>query len=351
MNKKNINYELLANKLSGKGICKFVNLYDVDNLKCKSKQEMVEQIKSLTGDDRLFGSIDVQTFIDYYLETEEAGQKHFYFHSIELSEKIKKHIHDFMSKCINENSRTFETAKEDIWYFNKSDNEITFKLINIKEVYQHNKDLDVDNSNEGKFYRGYNVFKIQNILFFRFFMDKNKVIIGIDKYSDLDTFAEIKKKINDSFEEICGDKTSDTLGGLIDTSVIEKIIFLPNVLSSKIKNDINDNKQSAMYAKKPDFQKMVGEINDKQYTCKQVKSKNPDYDIRTHPTYLAEQARSYEDGSLKIDINNTELYWFTHCYKKADCFRVKINSIDSSITTYAPSLTKEEFKDVIYQII
>lgn len=349
--KENINYELLANKLSGKGICKFVNLYDIEDLKCMNKQEMVEQIKSLTGTDRLFGSIELKDFINYYLDTEEAGQKHFYFYEFDISDEVQKNMGDFMSNWTDENDREFDTAKEHEWYFNETDDEITFKLINIKEVYQHNKTLDIDESNNGKFYRGYNVFKIQNVLFFRFFMKKNKVVVGIDKYSDLDTPSDIRNKIHDSFEEICGEDTAQNLEGLIDTSLIEKLIFLPNVISSKIKNDINNNKQSAMYAKRADLLKILEEIDNKKYLVEQVKVKNPDYDIRTHPTYLAEQSRKYEDSSLEIDINNTELYWFTHWYKKADYFRLRVSSVDSSITTYSTSISKKEFEDVIHQII
>ncbi len=345
--KENINYELLANKLSAKGICKFINLYDVKDLKCINKQEMVEKIKSLTSDDRLFDSIKLQDFINYYLATEEAGQKHFYFYSFEITDTIKQSIKDFIDNCLDEKNREFKTAKDEKWYYNKTDNEIILKLINIKEIYQHNKDELINH----KFHKIYDIFKIQNVLFFRFFLDKNKVIIGIDKYSDLDTLSDIRKKIFDNFEKICGKNSSNDLEGLINTNIIEKLIFLPNVISSKIKNDINNNKQSAMYAKKADFLKILDEIDNKKYTVEKVKVKNPDYDIRTHPTYLAEQSRKYEDSSLEIDINNTEIYWFTHLYKKADYFRLRVSSIDSSLTTYSTSISKKEFEDVIRQII
>ena len=49
----------------------------------------------------------------------------------------------FSKKCIDENNREFSTAKNNEWYINKNSDEITFKLINVKEVYQHNKSLDI----------------------------------------------------------------------------------------------------------------------------------------------------------------------------------------------------------------
>lgn len=343
----NINYELMANKLSGKGICKFVNLYDIEDLKCGTKQEMVEQVKSLTGENRLFDTIKQEDFIKYYLDTEEAGQKYFYFYEFDITDTIKENIESFIKNSIDEKEREFSTPMEEEWYFQNNDEEIILKLINIKEIYKHNK----DERKSGQYHKIYNIFEIQNVLFFRFFITKNKVLIGIDKYSDLDTLNDIRKKIMYNFDLICGEKSSHLLEGIIDTETIEKLIFLPNVISSKIRNDINSNKQSAMYAKRADMQKIVNEINSKKYNINQVKLNNPDYDIRTHPTYLAEQSRKYTDDSLEIDINNTEIYWFSHEYKKADYFRLKISSADSSITTYTPSISKVEFEDVVRKII
>lgn len=349
--KKKITYELLTNKLTEHGVCKFVSLYDIEELKCPSKKEMKEKIKELTGESRLFDSIPQKDFIDFYKSTEEAGQKHFYFYNFDFDEKILQNIKDFIATCTNESEREFDTAQEHEWFFTEAGDEITVKLINIKEVYQHDKSLDVDETSKGRFFRGYNVFKIQNVLFIRFFITKNKVLIGIDKYSDLDTPSDIRNKIIDCFESICGKHSSGKLEGAINTKAIENIIFMSNVISSKITNDININKKSAMFAKKADMVKILDDINNKKYTIEQVKEKNPDFDIRTHPTYLAEQARKYEDSGMEIDINNCEIYWFTHWYKKADYFRFKISSVDSCITTYSSSITKKEFEDVVRQII
>lgn len=349
--KKDISYELLTNKLTEHGVCKFVSLYDIEELKCPSKKEMKEKIKELTGESRLFDSIPQKDFVDFYISTEEAGQKHFYFYNFEFDEKILNNIKNFIATCTSEDDREFDAAQEHKWFYNKEDDEIIVKLINIKEVYQHNKTLDIDESAKGRFFRGYNVFKIQNVLFIRFFISKNKVLIGIDKYSDLDTPSDIRSKIIDCFESVCGQKSANKLVGLIDTKVIENIIFMQNVISSKITNDINANKKSAMFAKKADMMKILEDVNNKKYTIEQVKERNPDFDIRTHPTYLAEQARKYEDSGMEIDINNCEIYWFTHWYKKADYFRFKISSIDSCITTYSSSITKKEFEDVIRQVI
>jgi hypothetical protein len=354
MNKKiKINDDLLLNKLTEKGLCKFINLYDIEGLSCSNKADMKQKIKELTGEGKLFESIPKANFIKFYLGTEKAGQKHFYFYETDLDKNMLENINTFAEEnCTPEEKRNFNTDEDDIWFYQAEGDEIIFKIVNIKEVFQHNSNLDDKSQlSQGKFFRGYNVFKIQNVLFFRFFISRNKLIIGIDKYSDLDTPSDIRKKIVDNYEKICGKKSFEKLNGIINTEAIEKIIFLPNVISHKVKNDININKQSAIYASRGDLTNILNEIDGKKYDISQVKMKNPDFDIRTHPTYLAEQAKKYEDNTLEIDINNCELYWFTHHYKKADCFRLKISSVDSSITTFSSSITDLEFEDVVHEII
>ncbi len=350
MRHNEVNYELLTNKLSDKGMCKFVNLYDIEDLKCPTKKEMQEKIRELTGEGRLFGSIPLQDFIGFYKDTEEAGQKHFYFYVFNDLEKYWENIQNFKTQCVPEDKRKFNTVQDNEWFFHEDNESTTFKVTSIKKIYQHNKDLDYD-SKEGRFYKGFNVYDIHNIMFFRFIKSKNIVIIGIDKYSDLDREGDIKRKIFDAFDLICGTQNVHfLLEGLIDSERIENLLSMPNAISSKIKNTIDKTKQSYMKATRADAEKILKDLEAAKYGLDQVKEKNSEFDIKTHPTYLAEQEYSFKD-KLTIDIFNTEIYWFTHKYKDIDWFRFSIDTQDSKITTYSPSITKQEFEDVILQII
>lgn len=349
MTLKDINTDLIFNKLTEKGICKFIGLYDIDGEKSCDKNKLKKLVTTSMGEGSLFELIPLEKFIKFYRDTEEAGQKHFYFYKFDISESIIEQINDFKTKCINENDREFKTALEDEWFYHENDDEITFKLINIKEVYQHDKTLDTP-VQDGKFFRGYIVKTIQNVLFFRFNKKKNLVLIGIDKYSDLDTPSDIRNKIKDNFELICGENSSGLLEDFLNTDIVENLLAVPNAISTNIKNEINNHKKSAMFAKNVDILKILTDIDQGLYAIDQVKVKNPDFDIKTHPTYQAEQSKKYQDD-IQIDINNTQIYWFTHFYKRADYFRMKISTVDSSITTYSSSITKEEFEDVILQII
>lgn len=349
MTLKDINTDLIFNKLTEKGICKFIGLYNIDGEKTCDKDKLKKLVSTSMGEGSLFEFIPLEKFIKFYRDTEEAGQKHFYFYKINLGESIIKQINNFKEKCISENDREFKTLLEDEWFYQENSDEIIFKLISIKEVYQHDKNLDTP-VKDGKFFRGYIVKTIQNVLFFRFIKNKNLVIIGIDKYSDLDTPLDIKNKIKDNFELICGDNSSELLEDFLNTEIVENLLAVPNAISSNINNEINNHKKSAMFAKSANIDKILSDLDQGLYTIDQVKIKNSDFDIKTHPTYQAEQSKKYQDD-LQIDINNTQIYWFTHFYKKAAYFRMKISTVDSSITTYSPSITKEEFEDVILQII
>ena len=349
MTLKDVNIDLIFNKLTEKGICKFVSLYNINGDNTCDKNKLKKLVTTSMGDGNLFEFIPLNKFIQFYLDTEEAGQKHFYFYKFGINENISIKIDEFKKKCINENDREFKTALEDEWFYQKNDDEIIFKLINIKEVYQHDKTLDTE-IKDGKFFKGYFVKTIQNVLFFRFIKNKNLVIIGIDKYSDLDTPSDIRNKIRDNFELICGENSSEFLEDFLNSDIIENLLAVPNAISTNIKNEINNHKKSAMFAKNVDIFKILTDIDQVLYAVDQVKIKNPDFDIKTHPTYQAEQSKKYQDD-IQIDINNTQIYWFTHFYKRADYFRMKISTVDSSITTYSSSITKEEFEDVILQII
>ena len=350
MDVKNIDMELIFNKLTEKGICKFVSLYDLDGEIACNKDDLKKRVRESMGENTLFESIPMDKFIQYYQNTEEAGQKHFYFYNLEISDAILENIKHFMDSQNNENDREFDTAKDDEWFYREENDEITCKLVSIKEVYQYDNKLNKPVKN-GIFYKAYHVKTIQNILFFRFYLKENKVVIGIDKYSDLDTPTDITKKIISSFEFICGKNSHLQLENLLDNDLIENLLTVPNAISTNIRNEINQHKKSAMYAKHTDLNKILNDLDNGVYTLEQVKAKNPDFDIKTHPTYIAEQSKMYDDDNLQIDIENTQIYWFTHQYKKSDYFRIKINTVDSSITTFSPSISKTEFDDVILQII
>lgn len=349
MDLKNINTELIFNKLTEKGICKFVSLYDIDGEIACSKEAIKTLVRESMGEGTLFKTIPVEKFIKYYQNTEEAGQKHFYFYNLEIDEAILENIKHFKSQHQNENDREFDTAIDEEWFYREENDEIICKLVSIKEVYQYDNTLNKP-VKDGVFYKAYHVKTIQNILFFRFCLKENKVVIGIDKYSDLDTPTDIRKKIISSFEFICGKDSHLKLENTLDNDSIENLLTVPNAISTNIKNEINQHKKSAMFAKHADLSKILSDLDNGVYTLEQVKAKNPDFDIKTHPTYIAEQSKMYDDD-LQIDIENTQIYWFTHQYKKSDYFRIKINTIDSSITTYSPSISREEFEDVILQII
>ncbi len=349
MDLKNINMELIFNKLTEKGICKFVSLFDIDGEIACSKEALKKLVRESMGEDTLFESIPIEKFIQYYQNTEKAGQKHFYFYNLEINDTILENIEHFKSLHTNEDDRKFDTAQDDEWFYREENDEITCKLISIKEVYQYDNTLNKA-VKDGVFYKAYHVKTIQNILFFRFYLKENKVVIGIDKYSDLDTPTDIKKKIIKSFEFICGKDSHIELENLLDNDTVENLLTVSNAISTNIKNEINQHKKSAMFAKHADLSKILDDLDNGVYQLEQVKAKNPDFDIKTHPTYIAEQSKMYDDD-LQVDIENTQIYWFTHQYKKSDYFRIKINTGDSCITTYSPSISKEEFDDVISQVI
>jgi hypothetical protein len=345
-----IDYNLIVNKLTEKGICKFFDSQNIKSEKCPTKQDLKDRIAKLTSSENsLFQFVDNKDLIEFYLKTEEAGQKHFYFYEFEMTQEVESRIESFKKECSNDTKREFNTTKNEEWFFREEKSEITFKLLTIKKTYRHNKDLDKEDNN--KFFKGYDVFEIQNVLFFRFFKDINRVLIGIDKHSDLDREKDIQNRILENFNKICGEDQNFNLENILDDEIIEELMYLPNVLISKIKNDVNQTKQSSMYAKRVDVEKVLEAVNKKTYHVDEIKAKNPDYDIRTHPTYLAERNRKYEDDTLEVDINGLEIYWFSHLYSKADYFRVRLSSIDSSIVTYSSSITKEEIEDVIQKII
>lgn len=338
---KELNMDLIFNKLTEKSICKFVSLYDVDGQRACNKEALKKFVKESMDGNSLFDFIPKEKFLEYYLNTEEAGQKHFYFYNLDMTEDTLKNIENFKNFNTNEKDRDFSKINDnEEWFYKEDKNEITFKLINLKEVYQYDRTLDKPVKN-GLFFKAYHVKTIQNILFFRFLLKENKVIIGIDKYSDLDTPSDIRKKIITNFDLICGEKKHFELENLLDNESVENLLVVPNAISTNIKNEINTHKKSAMYAKSADLDKILRDLDSGSYTLDQVKVKNPDFDIKTHPTYLAEQSKMY-DEDLRIDIENTQIYWFTHQYKKSDYFRLKINTVDSSITTYSPSISKEE---------
>lgn len=346
---KNLDMDLIFNKLTEKGICKFVSLYNLDGQKSCNKESLKKFVKESMGENSLFKFIPEEKFLEYYRNTEEAGQKHFYFYRLDMNENILQNINHFKNFTTNENDRNFKTINnDDEWFYSEKNGELTFKLVNVKEVYQYDKTLD--RNDKGLYFKGYHVKTIQNVLFFRFLLKDNKVIIGIDKYSDLDTPSDIRKKIISNFNLICGKNSYYDLNNLLNNDSIENLLIVPNAISTQIKNEINSHKKSAMYAKSADLDKILRDLDNGTYRLDQVKIKNPDFDIKTHPTYLAEQSKMYDDD-LQIDIENTQIYWFTHQYKKSDYFRLKINTIDSCITTYSPSISKEEFEDVILQVI
>ncbi len=351
-----INYELLLNKLTEKGVCKFVSRYEIDNFKCPTKRELKEKIKELTGENSLFTFIPQKQFLQFYKDTEEAGQKHFFFYRFGQIDKYIDAIHKFKKQCTNEDDRKFHTAVDDEWYYYEKNDEIIFKLTSIKKVYQHNKALDdtTREDTEGIFVKGYNVFSIHNVLFFRFILSENALVIGIDKYSDFDTEADIRKKIQDKFRYItASDEAFGTLEPLIDTSTIENLLTLPNTISVYIRNTVDDRLKSTMKAEKADIDRILRDINvNELYDVNEVKRKNPSFDIKTHPTYLAEQEKSIKE-ELVTNIDYTKIWWFSrdNINAKADCFEFKINVDNSSITTFAPSITKQEFDNVIWEII
>jgi hypothetical protein len=349
MDLKDINMELIFNKLTEKGICKFISLYDIDGKIACNKEALKKLVRESMGEDTLFESIPMEKFIQYYQNTEEAGQKNFYFYHLEINDTILENIEHFKSLHTNEDERKFNTAQDNEWFYREKNDEITCKQISIKQVYQYDNTLNKPIEN-GIFYKAYHVKTIQNILFIRFYLKINKVVIGIDKYSDLDTYTDIKKKVIDSFELICGKDSHLQLENLLDNDTIENLLNVPNAISTNIRNEINQHKKSAMFAKHADLSKILNDLDNGVYSLEHVKSKNPDFDIKAHPTYIAEQSKIYDDD-LQVDIENTQIYWFTHQYKKSDYFRIKINTVDSSITTYSPSISKEEFDNVVLQVI
>ena len=337
---------LIYNKLSKKGLCKYISLYIENNINCsKNKDKIIKELEVLFNQDQKI----YDDFIKFYLDTEEAGEKIFYFYKFEFSELIRKNINKFLEIINNERDRKFDIKSEGEYFYKKTDDEIVIKYIEIKKSYIHDKSLDKED--EHSFFKGYRVFEIPSILFFRFFLNKNKVLISIDKHSELDSKKDIENKINSLFEDICGEDSIKHLEGLIDTDIINDFLFEQNVISYKIDNDINYNKKSILYAKKGDLDKILSDISSLKYQVDEVKIHNPDYDIKTHPTYLAEQSRVFEDTTLHIDVDTAEIYWFSYKYKKPDYFRLKINCTDSSIITYSPSITKMELEDVVYKII
>jgi len=346
MKPSDINTSLIFNKLTEKCICKFVSLYEINEFSSCSKDEFRKKLHVLMGENALFETIPFDKFIEFYIKTELAGQKHFYFYKFEIDENILNRLNEFKQYCINEEKRDFKTSSDEEWYYIEKENEIIFKYITLKEIYTHLEDTREEN----KLHKIYEIKTIHNILFFRFLLDKNIVIIGIDKYSALDTEKDIRKNISDKFDLICEKDSYKTLEGLLDNQVAEKLLYLDNVLVSNIKNEINQTKKSAMHAKYADIQKVLDDINKNLYSVNQVKIKNPDLDILSHPTFEAEQSKKYLDG-IEVDIQNIQAYWFSKKYKKADVFRIKIDIVNSTITTFSPSITQEEFEDVISQIV
>lgn len=192
---KNLDMDLIFNKLTEKGICKFVSLYNLDGQKSCNKETLKKFVKESMGENSLFEFIPEEKFLEYYRNTEEAGQKHFYFYKLDMNENILQNINHFKNFTTNENDRNFKTINnDDEWFYSEKNDELTFKLVNVKEVYQYDKTLD-NNDKIGFYFKGYRVKTIQNVLFFRFLLKDNKVIIGIDKYSDLDTPSDIRKKL------------------------------------------------------------------------------------------------------------------------------------------------------------
>ncbi|MDO9207339.1 MAG: hypothetical protein Q7T91_03705 [Sulfuricurvum sp.] len=347
-----INYDLLINKLTEKGVCKFVSRFEIDGFKCPTKKELKEKIKELTGKNSLFTFIPEKEFLRFYKDTEEAGQKHFFFYRFEQLSNYLNSIEDFKRVCTKEDDREFHTAEDDEWYYYENNDEIVFKLTSIKKVYQHNKYLDEES--DTIFKKGYNVFDIHNILFFRFIKSENTLIIGLDKYSDFDTEADIRKKIQDKFRLIvASDEAYGLLEPLIDSDTIENLLTLPNTISVYIKNTVDDRLKSTMKAEKADIERILKDINiNELYDINEVKRKNPSFDIKAHPTYLAEQEKSIE-AKLSTNVDYTMIWWFSrdNYNAKADCFQFKINTDTSSIVTFASSITKQEFEDVIREII
>lgn len=349
---KNINYDLLINKLTEKGVCKFVSRFEIDGFKCPTKKELKEKIKQLTGENSLFTFIPEEQFLQFYKDTEEAGQKHFFFYKFENIDEYWKDIENFKRVCAREDNREFHAVEDDEWYYYENDDEIVFKLTSIKKVYQHNKQLDEET--DTVFRKGYDVFEIHNILFYRFLKNEKTVLIGFDKYSDFDTDADIRKKIQDKFRLIvANNNVYGQLEPLINHDTIENLLTLPNTISIYIKNTVDDRMKSTMKAEKANIDKILRDINvNELYDIHEVKRKNPSFDIKTHPTYLAEQEKSIEE-KLSTNVDYTMIWWFTrdNYNAKADCFQFKINTDNSSIVTFAPSITKQEFEDVIREII
>lgn len=342
------NYKLnyIYNKLSKKGLCKYIGLYIDNNINCsKNKDEIIKELEELFNKEQKI----YDNFIKFYLDTEEAGQKIFYFYKFEFSELVEKNIEKFLKSITDEANRKFDIKSDGEYFYKKTDNEILIKYIEVKKSYIHDRFLDKED--EHSFFKGYRIVEIPNILSFRFFLDKNKVLIGIDKHSELDSKKDIESKIDSLFEDICGENSVENLEGLIGTDIINDFLFEQNVISYKIDNEINHDKKSILYAKKGDLDKILNDISSLKYSIDEVKIYNPDYDIKTHPTYLAEQSRIFEDSSLNINIDIAEIYWFSYKYKKPDYFRIKINCTDSSLVTYSPSITNMELEDVIYKII
>ena len=341
------NMEIVYNKLSKKGLCKFISLYSEDiKIDCsKNKDEIRKELEKLFYNQQNI----YNNFIKFYLDTEEAGQKHFYFYNFNIAEVNHISMIEFLQNIENEEDRTFTLDNQEQWYYKKTEDEILIKYIEIKKTYIHDKELDREDKDS--FFKGYRIIHIPNILFFKIFLKIQKILIGIDKYSELDSKKDIEDKINKIFDSIFGKNSHKTLESIIDKNTIEDFIFEQNTISSKIDNDINQDKKSVLYAKKGDLDKILKDLSSLKYRVDDVKLHNSDLDIKTHPTYLAEQSRKYDDSSLEIDVNSSEIYWFTHKYKKPDYFRIKINSVDSTIITYSPSITKRELEDVIYKII
>jgi len=351
-----INYDLLINKLTEKGVCKFVSRYDIEGFKCPTKKEMKEKLRELTGENTLFEFIPQKQFLQFYKDTEEAGQKHFFFYNFEQMDDYWNDIESFKRVCQNEEDREFHTAEDDEWYYSETEDELIFKLTSIKKVYQHNTILDdrTKEETDGIFTKGYNVFSIHNILFYRFNKTDKSLIIGLDKYSDFDTEADTRKKIEEKFRLIvANDDAYGQLEPLIDNDIIENLLSLPNTISVYIKNTVDDRMKSTMKAEKADIDKILKDINvNELYDINDVKKKNPSFDIKTHPTYLVEKKASFEN-TLSTSVDYTMIWWFSrdNYNAKADCFQFKINAESSLITTFAPSITKQEFEDVIREII
>jgi hypothetical protein len=350
---KEINYRLLVDKLTVKGVCKFISRFDLENVKCPTKSEMIEILKELTGENSLFSFIPKKHFLNFYKDTEEAGQKYFYFYQFDQIDNFWKDILNWKRASTNELDREFYTADDEKWYYTETEDEIVYKLTSIKKVYKHNSDDHSREATDGIFTKNYDVFNIHNILFFRFIKSKNMVIIGVDKYSDLDTDADIKRKIKDKFRLIvANDDAYGSLESSINSDIINDLLTLPNTISVHIKNTVDGTMKSTMKAEKAEIEQILKDINSGLYNINEVKTNNPTFDIKTHPTYLAEQEKSFE-GKLSTTIDNTTIWWFCkdNYNAKADCFQFKIDETTSSIITFASSITKQEFEDVIREII